>query len=367
MIDVSDLFQEAMRYSRTMTARMDVVYNDVVLENDVPLATGSINTDRSSNIRYQATAEMGMYPWDSLPLAADGTRIRLYYGLDSLGTKEFAQVGEYQVFDIARTNRGSLKLTLKGLEQFLIEAQFVRPRTPAYGVSTISAISDLIHEVLPTAQIVALNSTDRLVQATGAWDKDRWAAIDQLAKSINCEVFCGADGHFYIVDLPDIPSLVGQYQLDGGPNGVMITEDRTSTRDTVYNAVSVSANSSDQTVPPLWAWSYDSDPTSRTYFYGPYGQRVRFYSSQFFTTVAQCQAYADRLLNESLAPRRTLAIGALPIPFLEAGDPIKTITTQTVNPSTTIENYLIQKTTLPFKGKWTAEMLVTADISQDVA
>jgi hypothetical protein len=367
VIPVSDLYQEAMRYSRTMSARMDIVYNDVVLENDVPLVTGSVSTDRGSNIRYQASADMGMYPWDSLPLDADGTRIRLYYGLNSLGTTEFAQVGEYQVFDFGRTNRGSLKLTLKGLEQFLIEAQFIRPRTPPYGVSTISAISDLIYEVLPTSEVVALHSTDRLVQATGAWEKDRWAAIDQLARSINCEVFCGHDGRFYIVDLPDLPTLVGQYQLDGGPTGVMITESRTKTRDTVYNAVSVSSNSSDQTVPPLWAWAYDSDPASRTYFYGPYGQRVRFYSSQFFTTTAQCQAYADRLLAESLAPRKSLSIGGVPIPFLEAGDPVRTYTTQTVNPSTTPETYLIQKTSLPFRGAWSAEMLVSTDVNEEAA
>ena len=94
MIPVSALYQEAMRYSRTMTARMDIVYNDVVLENDVPLVDGSVSTDRGSNIRYQASADMGMYTWDEIPLDADGTRIRLYYGLDSLGTKEFAQVGD---------------------------------------------------------------------------------------------------------------------------------------------------------------------------------------------------------------------------------------------------------------------------------
>jgi len=367
VIPTTDLFKEAMRYSRTMTARMDIVYDDEVIEANVPLlGSGGVSTDRSSNIRYQATAEMGMYPWDEVLLGTEGTRARLYYGLSSLGTNEFIQVGEYQIFDYGRTNRGSLKLTLKGLEQFLIEAQFIRPRTPPYGASTVATIASLITEVLPSAQVVSLQSSDKLITATGAWEKDRWGAITQLAASINAEIFCGYDGQFYLVDAPDLNTLVGQFQLDGGPNGVLITEERTSTRDTVYNAVSVSSNSSDQTVPPLWAWAYDDDPTSKTYFYGPYGQRVRFYSSQFFTTEAQCQAYADRLLTESLAPRKSLSLGASPIPFLEAGDPIRTYTTQTVMPSTTVETYLIQKTSLPFRGAWSAEMLVADDsITED--
>lgn len=361
MIPVSDLYKEAMRYSRTMAARMNIIYDGALVKENVPLVNGKVDTDRSSNIRYQASVEMGMYPWDEMDLEADGTRIQLFYGLDSLGTKEFAQVGEYQLFDLARTNRGSLRLTLKGLEQFVIESRFIRPRTPPYGASTVATITSLITEVLPDAEVVVLASNDRLITATGAWEKERWDAITALAASIYAEVFCGHDGRFYIVDQPDVPSLVGQFQLDGGPTGVLITEDRTSTRDTVYNAVSVSNNSSDQTVPPLWAWARDNDPTSRTYFYGPYGQRVRFFSSQFFTTVEQCQAYADRLLAESLAPRRTLGLGAVPIPFLEAGDAVRTYTTQKVVPPTAPEHYLLQKTTLPFRGSWSAELLVSHD------
>lgn len=361
MIPVSDLFQEAMRYSRTMAARMDIVYDGEIVQADVPLVNGNVSTNRGSNIRYEAKAEMGMYPWDEVLLNAQGTRVRLYYGLDSLGTKEFAQVGEYQVFDFARTGRGSLRLTLKGLEQFVIESEFIRPRTPPYGLSTRTAISNLITEALPDAEIVMANSVDRKVRATGAWDRDRWAAVNQLAASIFAEVYCGYDGRFYIVDQPDLSHLIGLYQLDGGPTGVLINEDRTSTRDTVYNAVSVSANSSDQTRPPLWAWAYDSNPLSKTYYYGPNGQRPRFYSSQFFTATIQCQAYANRLLIESLAPRVNLSIGATPIPFLEAGDPVRIKTTQTVNPATMLETYLLQKTTLPFRGAWSAEMLTAGD------
>lgn len=362
MIPSSQLFQQSMIYSRTMFSEMDIVFNGVILENNVPMTSGSVTTDRTRNTRYEASVDIGMYDWDTLPITSKGTRIRIYRGVESIGVRERIQVGEYQVFSYKRTNRGAVSTTLKGLENYLIESQFIRPRTPPFGQSTIAAISDLIHEVLPTTEIVVQCSQDRLVRATGAWEKDRWGdAVTALAASINAEVFCGYDGNFYIVDAPDLSTLVGQYRIAGGEGGVLVTEDRSDTRDGVYNAVSVSANSSDQTVPPLWAWAYDSDPASSTFFYGPYGQRVRYYSSQFFTSESQCQAYADRLLIESLAPNQSLSIGTAPIPFLEAGDPI-TVVSQQGYP---MADHLINKTSLPLdNGSWTADMLSAGDLGQ---
>lgn len=362
MIPSSALFKEAMAYSRTMFSEMDIVKGGVILENQVPMTSGSLSTDRTRNTRYEASVEIGMYDWDTLPIDSKGTRIRLYQGLESIGVRERVQVGEYQVFDFKRTNRGSVSTSLKGLENFLIEAQFIRPRTPPYGASTITVITDLIHEVLPATDVVVQCSTDRLITATGAWEKDRWGeAITKLAGSIDAEVFAGYDGRFYITDAPNLATLVGQYRIAGGPGGVMVTEDRSDTRDGVYNAVSVSANSSDQTVPPLWAWARDNDPASPTYFYGTYGQRVRYYSSQFFTEESQCQAYADRLLIESLAPNQTLSVGTAPIPFLEAGDPV-TVESQQGHP---VADYLISKTGLPLgTADFSAEMLSAGDLAE---
>jgi hypothetical protein len=362
VIPSSTLFQEAMRYSRTMFTEMDIVFDGVTLENNVPLTAGSLTTDRTRNTRYEASVDIGLYEWDTLPINAKGTRLKVYRGIESIGVRERVQVGEYQVFDYRRTNRGSVSTTLKGLENYLMEAQFIRPRTPPYGQSIITAITNLIHEVLPDVEVVTQTSQNRLVTSTGAWEKDRWGdAITKLAAGISAEVYCGYDGRFYIVDAPDLTSLTGQYRIAGGPGGVMVSEDRSDTRDGVYNAVSVSSNSSDQTVPPLWAWSYDNDPASATYYYGPFGQRPRFYSSQFFTDTGQCQAYADRLLAESLAPNQTLSVGASPIPFLEAGDPV-VVESQQGYP---VHDYLINKTSLPLgNGTWTADMLTAGDLSE---
>lgn len=363
MIETSQLFRESLRYSRTVFTEIDIVYDGVVLENDVPISGATVSTDRGSNTRYAATVDLAQYPWQSLPITSEGTRLRIRHGVESIGTKESVQLGEYQVFDHKRTNRGAISVTLRGLENYLIESEFIVPRTPPYGASTIDTIAVLIWEVLPDAEVVALCSYDRKVTATGTWDRERWKSITKLGDSIAAEVWAGHDGRFYITDAPDLSALVPVFELTGGPTGVLLEEARANTRDGVYNAVSVSGQSSDSTVPPVWAWARDNDPLSRTYFYGPNGQQVRFYSSQFFNSDAQCQDYADRLLAESLAPNNTLSLVAGPLPMLEAGDAVRLTSEQMGNPRSL---HLLQKTGLNLdRGTWAADVLSPKDTGED--
>lgn len=364
MIETSPLFRDALRFSRTVFTEIDIVYNGVVLENNVPVSTASVSTDRGSNTRFAASVSLAQYPWQSLPITSEGTRLRIRHGVESIGARESVQLGEYQVFEYKRTNRGAISVTLRGLENYLIESEFIVPRTPPYGASTIDTIAQLIWEVLPDVEVMALCSYDRKITATGAWAKERWTAVTKLGDSIAAEVWAGHDGRFYITDAPDLSALVPGFELNGGPDGVLMEESRSNTRDKVYNAVSVSGQSSDSTVPPVWAWARDNDPVSRTYFYGPYGQRVRFYSSQFFNDPAQCQAYADRLLAESLAPNNTLNLAAGPLPILIAGDAVRLTSEQTGDRSL----HLLQTTSLPLSGgNWTADVLSPQDVGEEAA
>jgi hypothetical protein len=72
----------------------------------------------------------------------------------------------------------------------------------------------------------------------------------------------------------------------------------------------------------------------------------------------------DRLLAESLAPNQTLSIGTLPIPFLEAGDPVTLVSEQGYPTA----DYLINKTTCRWTtAAWTAEMLSANDTLAEAA
>jgi hypothetical protein len=358
VIPTSKLFRESMAYSRTMFTELDIVRDGVVVAADIPVVDGTVTTDRGSNTRYAASATLAMYSWDiaSTQLAIDGTRVRIRMGVTSIGIKESVQVGEYLAFDYTNGYKGALSIELKGLEQLVIDDRFIRPRTPPYGASTVDTISNLIRESVPDAQIVALNSLDKMVTDTAAWDKERWDTITGLAKSIHAEVFCGYDGRWYIVDAPDLTNLVPVFSVVAGEAGVLIEESFGESREGVYNAWSVSGQSSDANVPPCWGFAADTTPGSPTHYGGRFGKITGFYSSQFFTQDAQCLAYAQRLLAESLAYKATMTLSAGPLPLLEASDPVATSDPEGAH----LKTYLLQQTTLPLgTGAWNATCLTS--------
>lgn len=354
MIPSSPLLRRAIAYSHVTFSEVDVVYNNVVRQSNVKITSASMSTDRSRNTRYEASVDIALNDWERLPIDSKGTRLRLRQGVSSIGTRESMELGEYLVSDYSRTNRGTIKVTLKGLEQIVMDAKFIRPRTPPLRASVLVTIQTLILEVIPTAQFVIKASGDARIKATGAWEKERWDAITELANSIGVEVWAGWDGKWHIADAPDLSRLVPKFRIAGGPGGVLLEESRSDTRDGVYNAVVATAQSSDDKVPPVWAWARDASPSSPTYYYGPYGPKPMFFSSQFFTSTFQCQTYAKRKLVEALAPNKTLSVGTLPVPFLEAGD-AATIVSEQGEPT---DVFLLQKTNLTLgTGKWTAEIL----------
>jgi len=354
MIPTSTLFQESMQFSRTMFTEMDIVFRGTIVAANVNITDGTVTTDRSSNTRYSAGVSLGIAPWENLPLDVYGTRVRLRRGVESIGTREAVQVGEYLVGDFGRSARGALTVTLKGLEQLVIDDRFIRPRTPPRGASTVDTITALIQESIPGIEVVALCSYDRKVTATGAWEKERWDAITALANSIIAEVYCGHDGRFYIVDQPDLTNLVPVFQLTAGPSGVLIDQTRSKSREGVFNAWSVSGQSSDAETPAVWGFAADTDPTSKTFYGEPFGKNVGYYSSQFFNKDEQCVAYAQRKLAASLAATWKMSLSAGPLPMLEAGDAVGT-SDEFGNASTV---YLLQKTSLPLgSGTWSADVL----------
>jgi hypothetical protein len=236
---------------------------------------------------------------------------------------------------LSRTGRDTLSLNCSGLESYIVDGRFPMPRTPPYGSPTTLAIRDLIHEVLPGAQVIFEVSGDKRVQLRSPWEKERIDAIRALADSIDAQVFADYRRAFVIRDVPS-SFATPVYRINEGPDGVVIDTNRKQTRDRVYNAAVVMSTSSDPDVPPFYGIAVDSDPTSPTYFYGDFGQVPRFYSSQFFTSDAQCFATAQEQLVEALVANKTTAASCLLLPFLEVGDSILLDTAEGVTEQHTI-------------------------------
>jgi Domain of unknown function (DUF5047) len=345
VIPHSPLYEEASRFSYSMTTVVDIYVGGEPEPRyqDVPVTDGKVSCDRDAKVRWNASVELALYPWQDVSLIDSyQTRFKVYRGITSLGRTEMLQLGEYRVDDLGRSEIGRLTLAGSGLEAYVVDARFLSPRVPPTGISTVKAIEDLIVEAVPgVTRIYPMNTADRRVQATAPWDRDRIDAVLALADSLNTDVFADYDGRFVLADKPTAVERVPMFAVNEGDGGVLIGRDVSNTRDGVYNAVSVTGESTDKDGPPVWNWARDNDPASPTYFYGAFGQKPRFYSSQYIYDNTQAGAVAGSMLAEALAVNSTLSFESLAMCFLTAGD---VVAVQLEDRS--FENHLLQKTEL---------------------
>jgi hypothetical protein len=361
MIDHTPLFDQAVRFSWSAVSAVDIIRGGEVIAQEVPVVSGSVSCDRTSKTRWSSSMVLGLYEWQDIDINVFDTRFRVYCGISSVGHREMLQLGEYRVKEIQRNVVGQLSITGGGLEQYIIDDRFLRPRVPPTGQSTVDAIAALIIESVPRAQVRVDCTYDRNVTASAPWEKDRMDAILQLGDSIGADVFCGHDGVFVIQDYPNLVDGVPVYYVNEGDGGVLMNVEIGNTREKVYNAVSVSGESSSSDTPPVWGWAADDNPASATYWGGEYGHVPRFYSSQFLTTEAQCVSTAQSMLAESLASNRTVGFGSTTVPFLEAGDLVLIDT-----PDGAVEKHLINATGLDL-GESSGMKMTTAAVKLDIS
>lgn len=320
MIKVSKLFRDAMAASWSPATRVDILRGSTVISPKVPVVGGRYEADTTTATRLRTSLELADTPEFPIDVDSRSCRVRVYSGITSLGFSEWVQLGEFRVDEVNSEDTGRVKIEASGLESYVIDDRFIRPRTPPYKASTLGEIRKLILESVPGAKVVYATTKDKRVMATAPWDRERWDAIEALGKSIDVATFADASGRFIIADVPPVTGGIPVMTIDEGPGGVLLTRDTVDSRDMVYNAVSVSGQSTDPAVPPVWGWAFDSNPSSETYYFGNFGKVTKFYSSSFFTTHAQCQAAAETMLPLAKALNNRLFFLSTPIPFLEVGD-----------------------------------------------
>lgn len=326
-----------------MRTVVDIYRGTSVVYKDAPLVAGSVASDRTRNTRWTATIDLGLYPWELLPLidiARSSFTVRR--GITTLGYEELLPLGTYRIDSITRANDGKVSITGTGLEGYVIDARFLVPRQPPYGRSTVQAIADLIGEAMPSVRaVLAMNTYDKPVTSTSAWARDRITAITDLADSIRAEVYADNTGTWVLKDNPTLQLPAPVFTVAAGDGGLLITETGGDTRDGVYNAVAVTGRADVQGQPPVFGWAYDSDPASPTYWGGAFGQKPRFYSSDLLATPEQCTATAKSQLHYALTAHRSFSFTSVDVCFLEAGDVVTV-----VHADGTKTNYLLDSTSL---------------------
>jgi hypothetical protein len=295
----------------------------------LPHLSGSVTATRGSAVRRTCTVTVPdvslipIRPADQV--AIYGAKLRILRGIRYPdGTTESVPLGYFRVDRVeGDPDVGPVSISGSSLEAVVADDAFLAPYTTRGGTAAVTAITGLIQASIPGAVIV--NRASDATLGTTTWDAqgDRWAAVTACATAIGAEVYADADGVFVIAELPDIATTPPVWNVDAGVNSVLIGANRGYSRDGMYNVVVANGENTEDNVAPVSATAMDSDPTSPTYYLGPFGRVPKFYSSSTLVTFQQCTAAANLLLRNAVKPVATVSLETVPNPCLEPGDIIR--------------------------------------------
>jgi len=324
----SSRFLPALRESHIPFTKVQLLRTDGVVV-DMLHTEGSVTVDRGNAVRRTCSVTvpdvslLPMTPTDQL--AVYGARLRIRRGvIYGDGSVESVPLGLFRIDGISGDPAlGPVTISGSGLEAGIADDKFTAPYTTRGGTNAVTAITGIIQDSMPGATVV--NQASDATIGTMTWDAqgDRWAAVQECATAIGAEVYCDADGQFVIAELPDLLTAPVAWDIDAGETGVLISANRSFSRDGMCNVVVASGENSEDNAAPVTATASDTDPTSPTYVSGPFGRVPKFYSSATLTSNSLALNAAQKLLRDSIKPNATVSLTSLPNPCLEPGDVLR--------------------------------------------
>ncbi|MBA8925945.1 hypothetical protein BC739_003144 [Kutzneria viridogrisea] len=299
----------------------------------LPLTGGTVTADATSQVRRTASVTFAdpTY-WPASPtdvLSPLGSELLIEYGITipSVGT-EWIPLITGVVTDVSRTipfGGSGIQVTLADRSSKVAEDKLTSPAQVGGGTTTVvQAITSLVQHLYPS--VTVLDQTgDATVAPVLDIQQDRWAdGCEKFADSIGAEVYFDQRGRLVVRPQPTLAGP-GVWQVSTGARGVLVGKNERKTRSDVYNQVIASGMRTDGTS-PVYVIVSDLDPSSPTYYGGPFGIKPRRYTNSLLTTTAQATTAATALLERARGLQASVTLSALANPALEPGDVIKVST-----------------------------------------
>ncbi|MGX1129885.1 hypothetical protein RKD49_002075 [Streptomyces glaucescens] len=326
MYPVSDRFLAQLAESHTPASQVQLFLTDGRVI-DLEHTGGSVTVDRGQAIRRTCTvtipdpALIPRTPADQL--ATYGARLRISRGIDyGDGTQELVPLGVFRLDSVdGDVSDGPVTLAGKDLSVIVQDDKLTTPYTATGTV--VGAVTALIQRSIPDAGVISLITDQPIGKRVFDVEADPWAGCQEIAAAAGAEVYCNADGSFVIATLPDLLTATPVWAVEATEGGVYISGNRAMASDNVHNGVLARGENTSENTAPVSYLATDDDPTSPTYWGGPFGRRPMFYSSSTLTTVNACAQAANLKLAAAKAPNASGDISSLPNPALEPGDVLR--------------------------------------------
>jgi len=255
-----------------------------------------------------------------------GTEIKLERGVHYNESEiEYAPLGVYRIQDVDVEDKGeTIEIRVSGFDrsQRVIDARFEEPYQIASGVNHDTAILSTIQLIYPEVEYdfatVSTSTTSTIIAEEGS---DRWAFCQNIATSLGMELFFDNDGMLILRPVPMVEALsVPVWEITDGARGVQVNIGRNWTREGSFNRVIATGENMGDGVAPVRGVATDTNASSPTYYFGPFGRVPRFYQSEFLTTNAQALSAATGILARELGTTQRISFGTIVNPKLVPGD-----------------------------------------------
>lgn len=294
---------------------------------EIPVVGGDVTLDATADVRGTLELTTDGTGWDprpgKSPIQCYGTEIYVERGVQIGGSITWVGQGYYKIQTVEQQEAPDGNLTVEGSDrmQTIIDAELPSPRSYAATDTVETVVNDLVLELYPNATIdYDYDPSSDELGSPQVTTEDRHGFLVDLATTRGKVIYWDYQGHLVIKDPPDPGSPV--YTVGAGHNGILISADRTITRENVYNAVVVTSDGSGTSDAPL-AVAFDNNPLSPTYFFGTYGQVPLSFSSPLVKDYNAAAATATLLLTRSITLPQTATLTALSNPALEPLDVIR--------------------------------------------
>lgn len=336
MRPTSTAYRAAIRQSHLAVVKVEVLDSGVVIDTLTADGTrpaaisGSVTLDSraASRGRFDLTlvddGSLGLIPTTAADLLAPyGNEVKIHRGLVLPdGTIETPSVGIFRI-DAANIEdtAAALTIALSGLDRSarVIDAKFEEPFEVAAGTNIETAILAVVQVAIPDVVTVFPGSLFVTPQLRAEEGSDRWKFAQDIATACGLELYFDGDGYLRLeaTAAGDIVATLAE-----GPGGVLLSASRGWTRADTFNRVIATGENTSEAAPARGV-ATDNDPTSPTYYYGPFGKVPRFYASSFIATDEQAVVAATTLLLRQLGTTQTANFGVICDPSLEPGDTVR--------------------------------------------
>lgn len=366
MQQVTDAFKAEIVKSHVVYSYVDVV-SPSGQTTRLTATGGNVQVDRTSDVRRRCSLDCidpdgNLTPKTAASLLTPyGTEIRPYRGVKYTsgvlaGSFEVVPLGVFRLSQATVRDQvgGSPDISLDAydLSRTVSRAKFADVYTVATGTNLVTAIQTIIQLSLPDTQFdttaTSMTATTPIVFDASS---DPWQACQTIAQSVGMEVYFSATGRCKVappVDIDHLPAPVFSYVE--GNHCTMLDLEVVFTDDPGFNGVIVVGESADSTVPAVRSVMWDTEPSSPTYYLGPYGKVPMFITDSNITTQADADAAAAAALNQVLGFSSQLQITATVNPALDANDVIQI----TRDRSGVNAKYAIDSLTIPLNASSSA-------------